>query len=120
MRLATVSRRICKQIGLRAARVASNSKPAARGYIAFLSVASRLIDRPNITRSIIKTVTDTTWPPLSLRPRRVAVAGVSILIHPHLGEPDQGVLFARSLSFMPAMVDWLKENVGHYDTVIEI
>jgi hypothetical protein len=115
-----VMRNVCRQIGLAAARLASNSRLTARGYIELLAAASRLIDHPYITQRIANSIRHNAWPPLSLRARRVTVGGVSIFVHPHLGEFDQEALFARSMSYELGTFDWLKGHADHYDTVIEI
>lgn len=60
------------------------------------------------------------WANLYFEPRRVEVGGVSILLHPHVGEFDGRSLFAKDLNYEKPVFAWLSENLKGYQSVIEI
>jgi FkbM family methyltransferase len=60
------------------------------------------------------------WPDLDFSPRRVRVGSVDLFLKPHLGEFDQQALFTKVLDYEPEVVAWLSQNVGGFDSIIEI
>jgi FkbM family methyltransferase len=57
---------------------------------------------------------------MKLRPRIVRVAGIEMLLHPHIGEFDLEGLFSKELTYEANSFRWLERHAGEFDAVLEI
>jgi FkbM family methyltransferase len=89
-------------------------------YLELISIISRSINRPSISRRISNSISGVQWPALKLRPRIVRAAGIEMLLHPHIGEFDLEGLFSKELTYEVNSFRWLERHAGEFDAVVEI
>ena len=111
---------ILRLLGQQFHRAMARCPGGAEVYLSALSLFSRRLPT-NVAAHLASSVNRASWPEVQFRPRRVEVAeGIKIRIIPHLGQPDAEVLFYQQLQYERPVFEWLRQNAGQYDTVIEI
>jgi FkbM family methyltransferase len=71
--------------------------------------------------NVINSLTSFPWPQVDLPKREVHVgAGVTIELHPHVGEFDFLALFSRDLGYEIELFEALAERAPEFDAIVEI